>query len=140
MAPFLGRLLVLSLSQYALPAADAILPIPLHRKRLQARGFNQVLLLAHHTFAERRLVQTHWLKRIRPTSPQAELPTAQRVLNMQNAFQASPQVAGKQLMLLDDVFTTGATLNAAAEALKAAGAAAVNGIVLARRTLPDFHL
>lgn len=137
MAPFLGRLLALSLSQYVLPAADAIVPIPLHGKRLQERGFNQALLLAHHTFGKNHRVQTSWLQRVRPTSPQAELSMSQRVRNMQDAFWADPQVKGKKVLLMDDVFTTGTTLNVAAQTLKAAGAHSVNVIVLARRMLPE---
>ncbi len=134
MARMLGKLLALSLMRYQeFPEIDAIIPIPLHRKRLQQRGFNQSLLLAFHTFPKDSNLQHHWLKRVRSTIPQTELPAAQRFSNMENAFQASPQVQGKRLLLVDDVITTGATLNAAAQTLKEAGARSVNVVVLARR-------
>ena len=134
MALLLGRLLALSLARYQdLPPRDAIIPIPLHRKRLQDRGFNQALLLAHHTFPEHHPLRRHWLRRIRSTVPQTGLSAAKRITNMENAFHADPQVAGKHLLLIDDVITTGATLNAAAQTLKEAGAASVNVVVLARK-------
>ena len=135
MAPMLGRLLSLSLDRYALPVeVDGIIPIPLHRKRLWERGFNQALLIAYHTFAKSPLLQPYWLQRVRSTFPQTELTFKMRLKNMENAFQADPQVTGKNLLLLDDVMTTGATINAATKALKARGALFVGVIVLARRT------
>ncbi len=133
MAPMLGRLLALSLDRYALPAeVDGIIPISLHQKRLRERGFNQALLLAYHTFASP-LLQPFWLQRVRSTVPQTELTFKLRLQNMENAFQADPRVAGKNLLLLDDVMTTGATLNAATQALKDKGALYVGVVVLARR-------
>ena len=134
MAPLLGRLLSLSLDRYALPAeVDGVVPIPLHRKRLWERGFNQALLLGHHTFTKSSLLQPYWLQRVRLTIPQTRLSFKMRLQNMENAFQADPQVEGKHLLLLDDVMTTGATLNAATRALKERGALFVGVIVLARR-------
>lgn len=130
----LGRLLALSLSHYSeLPQVDAVLPIPLHQKRLFYRGFNQALLLANHTFSDQQLIHKDWLKRTKATKPQTEIPPQLRHDNVENAFEASSCVLGKKILLIDDVMTTGATLNSAAKALKATGAASVDILVLARR-------
>lgn len=136
MALLLGRLLSLSLEQYELPTVDGIIPIPLHRKRLQERGFNQALLLTRYSFLDTQICQPYWLRRTRFTTPQVELPHAQRILNLQQAFKAEPQVKGKRLLLVDDVATTGTTLNEAAKTLKEAGALYVGGVVLARKMSP----
>lgn len=122
---------------------DAIVPVPLHWKRLMTRGFNQSLLLAQ---AARRAqarrarvpVRPSWLKRVRATPPQAELDAATRRRNLQDAFAAPRprQVHARRILLVDDVTTTGATLDAAADALRRAGAAEVGGLVL-MRTLPS---
>ena len=85
-------------------------------------GFNQSLLLAY--YFKKNLgksapeLQTHWLRRIRATSPQTELPLAERLVNMDDAFETSLEVQNHQILLLDDVMTTGSTLNAAARCLK----------------------
>lgn len=134
----MGRLLALSLqkSQW-LEKYDTLIPIPLHASRLRKRGFNQSLLLAHqlsrnveHYFPE---IQSHWLKRIRATRPQTELTLAERLVNLEDAFSAHPDVQNNNILLLDDVMTTGSTLNAAAHCLKEAGADRVGALVLCRR-------
>ncbi len=141
MALFLGRLLSLSLKKYSyFPEVNAIIPIPLHHKRLYQRGFNQAHLLAYHTFSKSKFLKPSWLKRIRYTVPQVELPATKRVSNVQGAFRANPQVEGKHLLLVDDVMTTGATLNAATQTLKNAGALSVDVIVLAQRILSSNSL
>ena len=78
-------------------------------------------------------LQTHWLRRIRATRPQTELTLAERLVNMDDAFETSLAVQNHQILLLDDVMTTGSTLNAAARCLKEAGASSVGAIVLSRK-------
>jgi ComF family protein len=113
---------------------DIIMPVPLHKKRLKERGFNQALLLAH------RMSQTHCvpyccdnLYRARPTRPQVGLTGEERVRNVAGAFalRQPEDVAGRNVVLVDDVFTTGATMNECASVLKQAGAAQVTALTLA---------
>lgn len=113
---------------------DAIVPIPLHAARLQQRGFNQAELLA------RRLSQridvpllATQLVRVRHTSQQADLNRARRRDNVRGAFAWQSSAAPPaRVLLIDDVLTTGATLEAAAQALYAAGAREIHGLTLAR--------
>ncbi len=101
-----------------------VLPVPLHPWRVLRRRYNQSALLAralgHHLGVP---VRTDLLRRIRRTQPQTHLNALQRAANVRHAFRADPQrVAGADLLLVDDVFTTGATVHAAVQALKLAGA------------------
>jgi ComF family protein len=114
---------------------DIIMPVPLHAKRLRQRGFNQALLLAH------RLSEIHGipcscdnLYRSRPTRPQVELTGAERIRNVTGAFtlRKAGDILNRSVVLVDDVFTTGATMNECASVLKKAGAAQVSGLTLAR--------
>lgn len=112
---------------------DLVVPIPLHAKRQRQRGFNQSSLLADHLCRRLDLALSETaLRRVRYTTPQIELGPEERANNMQGAFAAVPeQVASQHILLVDDVFTTGATLSAAAEALLHAGARAVSAYCLA---------
>jgi ComF family protein len=117
--------------------ADVIIPVPLHRWRLLKRRYNQSALLARGlSQASLKPVCIDGLLRLKATPPQAKLNRKQRDDNMKGAFQVNPkrlaQVQGKTVLLLDDVLTTGATLNACADALYAAGATAVDVITVAR--------
>ncbi|WP_026434748.1 ComF family protein [Acidovorax sp. JHL-9] len=118
----------------ALEAADRVLPVPLSRERLQERGFNQATLLARHLADPK--VDAMLLLRLRATEAQSGLPRSQRLRNLQGAFAIEPARAatlqGQRIVLLDDVMTTGATLNAAAHALRQAGAAHITALVVAR--------
>jgi ComF family protein len=111
-----------------------LVPVPLHPRRLAWRGFNQSLELAR--VAGRRLelpVSVRAMARIRHTTPQSQLPGARRLENIQGAFRASPEVVGgRAVVLVDDVMTTGATVETAARALRQAGAARVAVLVVAR--------
>ena len=115
--------------------ADLIIPVPLHYKRLLARKYNQAALLAHHLAKKHHKAYAPLaLKRIKNTETQGHKTAQQRAENVKNAFAIShPEtVKGKIVLLVDDVFTTGATLNACAKELKKAGAQKVLCLTLAR--------
>ncbi len=114
---------------------DLIIPVPLHIKRLQKRGFNQALLLARAFYPDHlRLINFQVLERHRYTAPQTGLNGRIRRHNLKNAFRVieRKEVAGKSILLIDDVFTTGTTVNECAKALKRAGAKEVQVLTLAR--------
>lgn len=122
-----------------LQRADLLLPMPLAPRRLAERGFNQALLLARQL--DRAKVETQLLLRLRETNPQAALDRRARQANVDGAFGIEPlraaQVRGKSALLVDDVMTSGASLHAAAKALRQAGAMRVSAIVLARTDAPS---
>lgn len=122
--------------------ADAIVPVPLHPRRLWTRGFNQAEEIARHL--ERPVMSC--LRRERNTRPQTELPASRRHRNVRDAFGLNDNrgawwrwmsgdaqsIAGKRLVLVDDVSTTGATLQECARLLKLAGAREVRAVTAAR--------
>ena len=112
---------------------DVIVPVPLHRARERERGFNQAALLARR-IGRRLAVPTRprWLARIRPTRPQSELSAGERRANVRGAFRASRRVAGRHVLVVDDILTTGATVDACARALRDAGAQRVGVLTVAR--------
>lgn len=118
----------------ALEAADLLLPMPLSRQRLQLRGYNQALLLARQLSPAK--TRTDLLLRIADTPAQHSLKRAQRLTALNGAFAVDPlkvsAVKGARLVVIDDVMTSGASLYTAARVLKAAGAAHVTGLVIAR--------
>jgi ComF family protein len=114
-----------------LAEADVIVPVPLQFRRLLWRRFNQAALLANAIGRQTHLpVAPSALVRIKPTQPQVGLTEAQRAANVRAAFRvpsrSRPLVAGRRVLLIDDVITTGATANACARALKRAGAVRVD--------------
>lgn len=114
---------------------DLVVPVPLWRDRLRGRGFNQALVLARGCFpAWRERIRVQVLVRNRPTPPQSSLSGEQRRQNLRRAFSlANPSaVAGRRILLVDDVFTTGSTLNECSRALRAAGVARIEAFTLAR--------
>jgi ComF family protein len=118
-----------------LTSIDIIMPVPLHRSRLRQRGFNQALLLARQLSTAGNIPLCYDnLWRIRPTRPQVELSGKDRVRNVAGAFalRRPPDVSGLSVLIVDDVFTTGATLNECADVLKNAGAVSVIALTLAR--------
>jgi ComF family protein len=110
---------------------DAVVPVPLHRSRLRKRGFNQAELLARGVAAEINAPLSDTLKVVRSTRDQVELSAAQRRANVAGAYRASAPLLG-QILLIDDVFTTGATMSACASTLMRAGAQEVHALSLCR--------
>jgi ComF family protein len=121
-----------------LAEADVLVPVPLHRRRLWARRFNQSALMAQRLARlSGKPADPLVLERIRPTPSQGEMPSAKaRRRNVRGAFRVAPKravsVKGRTVLLIDDVFTTGATVSACARALKRAGARKVLVLTLAR--------
>ena len=121
----------------AAAGCDLLVPVPLHRRRLAARGFNQAaLLLRHARAAGGPPADVLSLRRVRATAPQTGLDARGRRRNVEAAFVVAAgrraRVAGRRVLLFDDIVTTGATMAEAAAALRAAGAVAVVGLCAAR--------
>jgi ComF family protein len=136
LAPTLGRWMA-SAGRELLADADALVPVPLHWRRLWTRRFNQSALLAEVIGRNAAVPVVHGaLKRIKPTPQQVGLSQAERASNMQGAFRVPAEgkaaVAGRKLVLVDDVLTSGATVDACARTLLRAGAANVDVLVFAR--------
>jgi ComF family protein len=123
----------------ALEQADCVLPMPLSAARLRLRGFNQALLLARHLAPDK--TRADLLLRIRDTPAQSELKRAERLRNVQGAFAVEPALVAslkaRRVVLVDDVMTSGASLHAAASALRQAGVAHITALVVARTDAPD---
>jgi ComF family protein len=114
---------------------DLVVPLPLARKRLAERGFNQSAQLGKAVARRLSLpFEPHGLLRVRETAPQAGLSRAERLKNVKGAFGCERSLTGRRVALIDDVMTTGATLSDAARALKKQGAAQVEAWVIARVT------
>jgi ComF family protein len=110
-----------------------LVPVPLAPDRERARGFNQAALVAERLGAALRVpVQPRWLARVRATATQSDLGAAERRANVRGAFVAAPAVAGRHVIVVDDVLTTGATTAECALALRAAGAIRVGVLTVAR--------
>jgi ComF family protein len=114
-------------------AIDLIVPVPLHRRRLRQRGYNQSLELARHLGSCWKIpVAPEWLVRTRETPRQTALTRQERFLNMRGAFDwTGPALGDKRVVLIDDVYTSGATANECAGVLKKSGAGTVEVLTLA---------
>ena len=140
----LGRMLAEAIAQLApeAPPEMLVVPVPLHRSKYAQRGFNQARSLAVYALQALRKTHPQWrltlasstLMRLRSTESQAGLTFRQRRINVRGAFMVSDPAAVtmKHVLLIDDIFTTGATARAAAQALARAGAASVWVATLAR--------
>ena len=132
-APRLGWLLAKYMDQHKIPG-EVMVPVPLHRRRLRSRGYNQSALLARELSKLIALpLENNLLTRFKDAPPQVEaVSQSQRRSNVDGSFQCTQDVGGLQVLLVDDVVTTGSTMSDCALALKDAGAASVWGLALAR--------
>jgi ComF family protein len=136
-----AQLVRLAYRHWVLPTwdFDVLLPVPLGKLRERTRGYNQSLLLANAISQTiQKPVDIKILSRIRETQTQVGLSYGARKQNMLDAFSASA-IEGKKVLLVDDVCTTGATLQSCADALARAGAVGVGALTLARAVLPAFR-
>lgn len=136
LAPLIGRWMARA-GHELLAGADGLIPVPLHWRRLWARRFNQSASLAAEISRLSKVPALHGaLKRVRPTQQQVGLSKSERAQNVQGAFRvatdAKAEIAGRRLILIDDVLTSGATVDTCARALLRAGAAHVDVLVFAR--------
>jgi ComF family protein len=116
-----------------LPRPDILLPMPLHPKRLRERGFNQAALIAGHLAQRLDLkMDARACRRLRDTPPQVGLALRERRRNMRGAFHCELRLDGCRVALVDDVMTTGASLDALARAIKQAGASDIATWTIAR--------
>ena len=140
----LARLMVAALYDSAAAldpeTIDVVCAVPLHPSRLRERGFNQSELLAEHVAAAISRPLCPLLERTRPTLPQVDLPPQSRAANVRNAFAPNPRetIQGQRVLLIDDLFTTGATISECARALRRAEAAELRVFTLAR-PLPQWR-
>ncbi|HEY3414231.1 MAG TPA: ComF family protein [Armatimonadota bacterium] len=116
----------------AFRGVDAIVPVGLHPRRIRQRGFNQSEWLAEEMSVLMNVPLGMWSIRTRHTRPQVGLSALERKENMRGAFAATPEAAGRRILLVDDVSTTGATAREAARELRDAGAHWVGLITFAR--------
>ncbi len=136
MAPDMAELLHACLqAEFSGCTFDWVVPVPLHPIRRRERGYNQSNVLAHEL--GKRIGCPNkggLLRRIKPTTTQTHLTASQRLSNVKNAFQSRKEkrLVGQRVLLVDDIMTTGATVNACAKALKKGGAASVHVITVAR--------
>ena len=122
-------------AMWSIPPIDLVLPVPLHHSRVREREYNQSLLLANHVSRHFKIPLSYsTLIRIRPTIPQTTLKRKDRLKNLRHSFAiVNPQVVcGKHVLLVDDVFTTGTTVNQCAKTLRKAGSGPVYIVTLAR--------
>ncbi len=128
-APILGALL----AEHTVNKPDIWLPMPLHANRLRERGFNQAVEITRELSRQRGIaMQASWATRSRDTPPQAGLKREARRKNLRGAFACTSAVKGLHVGIVDDVMTTGSTLDALAQVLKQAGAKEVSCLVVAR--------
>ena len=133
MLPAIHTLLDAALPKAEFAGVDYVIPVPLHSKKLQARGFNQAEKI-FHPWANG--CQLNWLDaliRCRDTKPQYKMTVMERRINMRAAFSLREglNVRGKKVLLVDDIFTTGVTIQECAMVLKQAGAKRICGLTLA---------
>ncbi|MET3589317.1 ComF family protein [Bartonella silvatica] len=136
LASFMANWMVFS-GREIIDDCDIIIAIPLHFRRFLKRRYNQSAELARYIAArQKKVFKPGWLVRCRHTRPQVRLSARERKLNVRNAFEVPSKVKkylkGRSILLIDDVFTTGATVTAAAKALKRAGARQVDVLTFSR--------
>lgn len=130
-AALLGRQLAHHMHAHV-PDFDAIVPVPLHRTRLRERGYNQSLELARPIIKRLKIPLLHAVRRLRATPSQASLSAEERTKNVRHAFAINGEVTGRSVAVVDDVVTSGATVEAVARCLLKAGAKRVEILAVAR--------
>ena len=129
----LGELMLHRWATTGTPTADLIMPVPLHASRLRSRGYNQSLEIARPLARALAIpLDAHSVQRVRATPAQANLPLAKRAANVRGAFATRARFDDKHVVIVDDVMTSGHTLNAVATCLARAGARSVEAWVVAR--------
>jgi len=136
-APFAERLVRLARRSGLAARADALVAVPSTGRRNRERGFDPAPLLAREAARRLAVPLLRPLRRSRATPPQSTLSRSARLVNVAGAFEARAYVAGRSLLLVDDIVTTGATAFAAAAALRRSGASHVDLLVLARTLAPE---
>ncbi len=132
-ANYLGGMLAELFLNHRTALPDCIIPVPLHYRRLIARGYNQSVELAQPVSTQLGIkLDTFSCKRDRATTPQADLPAKKRRQNVRNAFSVSNTLDYKHILLIDDVITTGSTVNELARMLSLAGVRQVDVLAVAR--------
>ena len=135
-AQLLGHLMAKDIRAREIELPDILMPVPLHSRRLKQRGFNQALEIGRPLGKYLGLpVDIHSCIRSRPTPEQSGLPAKQRKTNIKGAFQVRNKIQGKHIAILDDVMTTGSTVNELTQVLKSHGATRVDVWVCARANL-----
>jgi ComF family protein len=133
LATLLGDALGQTAATLPAPRPDLLIPMPLTPRRLRERGFNQALELARRVSAATGIpVAANMCRKVAETRPQAALPWRERAKNVRGAYVCDADLQGRKVAVIDDVMTTGATLNELAKNLKHAGAAHVSGWIVAR--------
>lgn len=136
LAPWLARMLVTRLDCERLP--DLIVPMPLHAERMKERGFNQALEIARHVSNALAIpLAAKACARTRATAAQVGLKRDERRKNMRGAFECDASVAGRQIAIIDDVMTSGATARSLASAIQQAGATEIHLWLVARTSAPS---
>ncbi len=128
----LARLLAARWDSWSDVEFEAVVPVPMHPRKVRARGYNQAELLARRFARSAGMEFLGGLRKRRDTEAQSTLHREARAANVRRAYVAEPEVAGRKILLVDDVCTTGATLRACARALRAAGAERVAALTVAR--------
>jgi ComF family protein len=135
-ARLLGGLMANDIRAQGLDLPDVLMPVPLHTQRLKQRGFNQAAEIARILAKSLGLpLDIHSCSRTRPTPEQSGLPAKQRKTNIKGAFQVRGAIKGKHIAILDDVMTTGSTVDELTRVLKNHGAQRVDVWVCARANL-----
>jgi len=131
----LARMLGRELGRLDLPEADSIVPVPLSRNGLKRREFNQSAVIAGELSRCKRIpLNIFALIKRRETKPQSSMSREKRIENVRGAFMSGDELKGKRVILVDDVVTTGATVNECAKVLKKAGVKSVIVVTAARAT------
>lgn len=132
-ARLLGQLFLASLDPAAYPLPECLIPVPLHPRRLRERGFNQALELARPISQQLHLpLEPHVVQRRLHTRPQSELSGVTRRRNLRYAFQLAAPIPYRHVALIDDVVTTGSTLNELAKELRQTGVKTIQIWAIAR--------